>query len=255
MIEIFGVDITLDHRFAMVLAAVVVAGLVRGYTGFGSALIVVPVLAYVFGPREAVVMHSVMELPVILGLIPAAVKSAQRNVAIPMMLTLSLTVPIGALILTVVDTQILKIAISVIVLTMVALLTVQKQITALLGRGSTIAGGAFGGLVQGATGIGGPPIVTALVARGDDPDATRGNIIAVMSMVIFSSLVWFAIYGLIPREILVIGILVSPLCLIGTLAGSYIFRLSGGQSHRSVTLAILAFTALLTIVVALADRA
>ena len=74
-------------------------------------------------------------------------------------------------------------------------------------------------------------------------------------MVIFSSLVWFAIYGLIPREILVIGILVSPLCLIGTLAGSYIFRLSGGQSHRSVTLAILAFTALLTIVVALADRA
>ena len=254
MIEVFGVGITLDYRIILVLAAVFVAGFVRGYTGFGSALIVVPVLAYVFGPREAVVMHSVIELPVILGLLPAAVRSAQRNVALPMMAMLSVTVPIGALILTFIDPAILKIIISVVVLMMVALLTVQRQITALLGRGGTIAGGAVGGLVQGSTGTGGPPIVTALIARGDNPDSTRGNIIAVMSTVIFSSLVWFSVFGLISWEVLVIGTLVSPLCLFATLAGSRAFRLGGGRSHRNVTLAILALTALLTIAISLADQ-
>ena len=75
-----------------------------------------------------------------------------------------------------------------------------------------------------------------------------------MSTVIFSSLVWFAIFGLIAREVLVVGALVSPLCLFATLTGSYAFRRGGGRSHRSVTLTILALTALLTIVVSLADR-
>lgn len=255
MIEIFGVAIKLDFGFAMVLTAVVVAGLVRGYTGFGSALIVVPVLAYVFGPHEAVVMHSVIELPVVFSLIPAAVKSAQRNVALPMIAMLSLTIPIGALVLTSVDSGILKVAISAVVLIMVALLSVQQRLTALLGRGSTIAGGAVGGLMQGATGIGGPPIVSALIARNDRPDAARGNIIAVMSTVVLCSLVWFAAYGLITREILVKGILISPLCLIATSAGSFVFRHDGGHSHRSATLVILALTALLTIVVSLAGPA
>ena len=223
--EIFGVGITLDYRFALVLAAVFAGGFVRGYTGFGSALIIVPGLAYLFGPREAVVMHSIIEVPVILGLVPAAIKNADRNVSVPMIAMLALTTPIGALVLSSIDTGSLKIAISTIVLMMVALLTVQKQVSALLGRGSTLAGGAIGGLIQGATAIGGPPIVTALVARGDSPDATRGNIIAVMSSVIFVSLVWFAVFDLITREILVIGAVVSPICLLATMAGSYVFNL------------------------------
>ena len=255
MVELFGVTITLDNRFAIVLAAVFVGGFVRGYTGFGSALIIVPSLAYVFGPREAVVMHAILEVPVILGLVPAAVRNAERKVAIPMIVMLLLTTPIGALVLSSIDTEVLKLAIAIIVLVMVALLSVQDQVTAFLGRGSTIVGGAVGGLIHGATAIGGPPIVTALVARGDPADVTRGNIIAVMSSVIFISLIWFAVLDLVSREVLVVGALVSPVCLLATFVGSYVFRLGGGHGHRTVTLIILALTALLTIVVTLAGNA
>ncbi len=255
MTEIFGVGITLDDRMALVLAAVFAGGFVRGYTGFGSALIIVPGLAYLVGPREAVLMHAIIEIPVILGLIPAAIKSADRSVSVPMIAMLALTTPIGALILSSIDTGSLKIAISAAVLVMVAMLTVQKQVTALLGRGSTLAGGAIGGLIHGATAIGGPPIVTALVARGDSPDATRGNIIAVMSSVIFVSTVWFAVFGLFTREVLVIGAVVSPVCLLATMAGSYAFRLGGGRGHRTVSLIFLALTAFLTIAVTLAGEA
>ena len=43
-----------------------------------------------------------------------------------------------------------------------------------------ILGGGFSGLVNGAAGVGGPPFVTVLMARNDDAEITRSNIIITM---------------------------------------------------------------------------
>ena len=104
-------------------------------------------------------------------------------------------------------------------------------------------------MIQGATGVGGPPIVTTLLARGDPPDVSRANVIAVMSSVIAVSILSFGAFGLITREVLVTGGLAAPICLLATLAGMQIFRLFGGRHHRSVTLVVLALTALETLFV------
>ena len=44
-----------------------------------------------------------------------------------------------------------------------------------------ITSGALGGFLQGLAGMGGPPIVTILVARNDSDNETRGNILFLMS--------------------------------------------------------------------------
>ena len=53
-----------------------VAGIIRGFTGFGSALIAVPTLAYLYGPAAAVVIEVLIEIPVVLYLLPAAIRAA-----------------------------------------------------------------------------------------------------------------------------------------------------------------------------------
>lgn len=249
MIELFGVQIALDTRLVVLLVAVSIGGIVRGFTGFGSALIIIPALTLVFNPLHAVVMHSVMEVPVILSLAPTAIKHADRSVAQPMILALLITTPLGAIVLSSIDVNSLKLMIAIAVLGMVCLLAVQRQISAMIGPRGTIAAGGLGGLIQGAVGIGGPPIVTALMARGDQPDTSRGNVIAVMSSVIAVSLVSFGALGLITKEVLIIGALVSPVCLLATLAGMYAFGKFGAAHHRVVTLVVLALTALETLVV------
>lgn len=250
MIEIFGTLITIDLRFAVLIVAVVVGGIVRGFTGFGSALIVIPALTVVFDPLQAVVMHSIMEIPVILGLAPTAIRGADRRVVVPMILILVITTPIGAAVLSTINVDLLKIVISVAVLGMVAMLAMQRQVFALIGQRGTLMGAAAGGVIQGATGVGGPPIVTTLMARGDGPDVSRANVIAVMSSVIAISIVSFAAFGLITRETLVTGGLAGPVCLLATLAGMYAFRVFGGRHHRRITLVVLALTALETLLVA-----
>lgn len=249
MIEFLSSHVAIDERLLVLVAAVCIGGLVRGFTGFGSALIIIPALTLVFDPLQAVVMHSIMEIPVILGLAPTAVRHADRRIVLPMIALLCITTPIGAAVLSTINVDLLKIVISLAVLAMVCLLAVQERVSALLGTRGTLVGAAMGGLIQGATGVGGPPIVTTLLARGDRPDVARANVIAVMSSVIAISLVSFVAFGLVTREVLVTGGLAAPVCLLATLAGMLAFRYFGGRHHRNVTLVVLVLTALETLFV------
>ena len=116
MIDIFGTLVAVDTRLAVLIVAVCIGGIVRGFTGFGSALIIIPALTIVFDPLQAVVMHSIMEIPVILGLAPTAIRHANRRIVVPMILMLFITTPIGAMVLSTIDVDLLKIVISFAVL-------------------------------------------------------------------------------------------------------------------------------------------
>ena len=250
MIEFLDTAVVLDQRLGLALLAVTVGGIIRGFTGFGSALVIIPTFAVLFGPREAVVVHSIMEVPVVMGLMPTGLRHANRNIAVPMVVALAITTPIGATVLASIDADILKVVISAVILCMVVLLAMQQRVSAFLGRRSAVTAGAFGGLVQGATGVGGPPIVRALMARGDNAPIARANIILVTSAVVAASLISFAAFGLITPEILMLGLVASPVSLTTTFLGMYVFRLTGGRAHRTVTLLVLALTALLTLLTA-----
>jgi hypothetical protein len=66
--ELLGVPI--DARLAAVLVAVTIAGLLRGFVGFGAALISVPVFSLVLGPHAAIAVNAVMGLPAVFQLLP-----------------------------------------------------------------------------------------------------------------------------------------------------------------------------------------
>jgi len=244
-VSVLGVALPLDGWLALAALAVLAGGFLRGYTGFGSALAIIPPLTLVFGPKAAVAMHAVMEIPVILHLARDAIGKSERATIAPMLIVLVLTTPIGAIALKTVDPDAMRLVISVLVLGMVVLLAGRDRLPALAGRRAPWAAGAAGGLIQGASGVGGPPVVLALLARGDSAEVARANVVAVMSSLVGVSIVTFALYGLIDRQVLVIGLLAGPLCLAATVAGGVAFRRTGGRDYRSFALVVIAFSALL----------
>ena len=160
---IANAGVTLDERFAIMLLVVFVAGIVRGFTGFGSALLAVPALAVVYGPVQAVVIEVLIEVPVCLGLLPTAVKHAERRTILPMIATFILFVPVGAVLLTSIDPDLVKIFISLFVLFAVVLMWQQSRITPLMSPKANYAVGALSGTTQGLTGMAGPLFATALI--------------------------------------------------------------------------------------------
>ena len=247
--ELFGTP--LDARLAVVAVAVVIGGFMRGFVGFGGALVIVPVLSLAFGPKTAVAATSIMGLPAMLQLLPEAVRFSERPVVVPVGLATLLATPIGSWILVAADPGLMKIVISGLVVSMAAMLAVGWRPKREVGLAGLITAGVAGGLVQGSAGIGGPPVVAVALSRPGTAKAQRANVLALMTAITVSSFAPLLSWGLFTREALAIGILLLPVYLAATALGSRYFA-QGGQRHfRGAALATLAAVGLGTLVAAI----
>jgi len=246
--ELASFDLT---QLLLAAVAVFIGGFLRGFVGFGGALVIVPVMALAFTPKFAVVLHAITELPGIIQLLPTAVRHCSRKTVLPMILALLIGTPVGVYALTAIDTDTMRIVISALVLVMVGMLAWNTRIVFSADMGAAVIGGIIGGIIQGAAGIGGPPLVALLLSRGDDPATTRGNIVVMMSSMVIVALPFLWIYGLISVRSLILGGFAAPVYLLATYLGSRYFRTSGSGIYRTVALAVLALTAITTLALSL----
>jgi hypothetical protein len=127
MINLFGLSVALDMQLVILFAIVFVAGIIRGFLGFGSALLTVPALSMLYGPAQAVVIGVLIEIPTSLGLLPVAIRESERRTVWSMLLTFVVFVPVGALLLKAVDPELMKTVISFLVLAMVGIIALQDR--------------------------------------------------------------------------------------------------------------------------------
>jgi uncharacterized membrane protein YfcA len=247
MINLFGLSVALDMQLVILFAIVFVAGIIRGFLGFGSALLTVPALSMLYGPAQAVVIGVLIEIPTSLGLLPVAIRESERRTVWSMLLTFVVFVPVGALLLKAVDPALMKTVISFLVLVMVGIIALQDRMVLFLSRFGTLFAGAVSGVAQGMTGMAGPLFVTALLARGESAILTRANIVASAGGLIAISVISFWAVGLITRETIIYTSLATPSILLGLWAGSVLFRRLSNWNLRGIILVFLAVTAVVTL--------
>ncbi len=248
MTELFGVP--LDWRLAMVTASVVLGGFLRGFVGFGGALVSVPVLSLAFGPHMALAVSSVMSLPSTFQLLPDAIRHAERPVVVPMGIAVLLTAPIGMWIHMSVSQGLMKIVISGLVVAMTLMLASGWKFKGAIGKPALVAAGIAGGLIQGSAGIGGPPVVAIALSRPGGAVSQRGTVLGVMTSIGVASLLPLAWYGLFTRASVVLGALLLPVYMVSVAFGSRYFALGGHAHYRRAALATLLAVGLTTMVVA-----
>jgi uncharacterized membrane protein YfcA len=246
-----GTAITIDGTLLLVWMIVFLAGIFRGFAGFGSALLVVPALAYLYGPTQAIVIEVLIEIPVSLGLVFASIKHAERKAVLPMLAMFILFVPIGALLVSTMDATLLKIAISILVLAMLVVIAQQKRLAAFITPTGTYLAGAFAGLTQGMTAIAGPVFATAVLARGAPAQETRANIVCLAGGLILLSAASFWLVGLMTWATVAYAVLSMPALMLGVWAGALLFERLSNWNLRPVIIGFVAITALVTLAQAL----
>lgn len=239
--------LTFGFAFVVMLVIVFIAGIIRGFTGFGSALLAVPALAMLYGPAQAVVIEVLIEIPVTLGLLPTAVREADRKTVLPILAMFVIFVPLGALMLSLANPDYVKIGIGLFVLFSVLLMTQHHKIAGLFTPKSSYIVGALSGTTQGLTGMGGPLFATALIARNDPNARTRANIAAVAGGIIILSVVSFAIVGLITAPVLISAALACPAILLGVWTGTILFRSHSHRNLRGLLMGLLVAIAVVTL--------
>ncbi len=228
-------------------------GFIRGFVGFGGAVMLILAVSAVIGPREAVAIAALSGLPPMLQLLPAAIRGAERPFVVPFGLASFIGAPLGTWMLVSIAPEVMKIAIAVFVLAMVTL----------LGRGARLSfgnstwvfacAGAVTGWIQGLAGIGGPPSVALALSRGGEAAQQRANVIGAVTALNFCTLAPLWWHGLFMREVIVLGLLFVPLYSGGTWLGQRYFTEQGQRHYRKAALGALAAIGLLTLAKAVWD--
>jgi uncharacterized membrane protein YfcA len=249
--DLFGV--LLDARLAAVCIATFVGGFMRGFVGFGAALVCVPILSLAYDPRLAVAAMSVVGIPTLLQLLPDAVRTSEPPIVIPISLAILLATPVGTWILISVNPAIMKIVISALVVLMVAMLARGWRLEGKVSSPVLVGAGVAGGLIQGTAGIGGPPVVAVALSRPGTPVQQRGNVLALMTAISLSSLLPLWYYGLFTRQAIVLGLLLLPVYGGSILLGSRYFARGGQRHYRNAALIMLGLIGAVTLLAALRD--
>ena len=223
------------------------AGILRGFNGFGSSLLSVPALSFVIDPAQAVAIATLTEIPVVLLLLPSVIRHANAATTMPMVLAFVIFVPIGALALTSIDPTPMKIALCLFVLFMLGILAKQDHIATFFNRKTLVATGAFAGFSQGLTAIASPIFATAIIARGEDIQTTRANIIALAAALIALSLISFGSLGLLTSQAIIAAVLVLIPLSLGVFCGQNLFKRASHFNLRPLFMSLVALTALSTL--------
>ncbi len=252
MLELIAGPIeTLSWAELTVLAvASVFAGFLRGFVGFGGALVVIMVVSVMLGPIAAVAISCLSGLVSTAQLLPSAVRLAERSFVLPLVLGTFAFAPLGTWVLIVADPEIMKIAISSFALVMVVMMYRGWRFAA-PGKGALIGAGGVAGLVQGAAGVGGPAAVAVALARGGTPEQQRANVIGAVTALSLCNVLPLWLMGVFTREIIIMSVIVVPLYAIGTWFGALFFAGPGNRLFRNAALAGLAAIGIVTLGISL----
>lgn len=231
-------------ELAVGFGAALLAGLVRGFTGFGSAMILTPALSALYGPAATVPLGLALELLVTVPLLPGAVKQVEwRRVAV-LTLAASATVPLGAWLLLHLPATPMRIIISAVIICFVAILAFGWRYHGRPSMAATLATGAASGALNGASGMAGPPIIFYYLS-GDTPSAqVRASLIVYFALIDIVAISALAAAGTIDSHTLERGLWLTPAFLGAAWLGARGFHRASEAFYRRVALIILTAIAL-----------
>ncbi|MEL6167742.1 MAG: sulfite exporter TauE/SafE family protein [Pseudomonadota bacterium] len=228
-----------------VIATTTLAGVVYGFAGFGAALVFLPVASSLIEPRLAIAAFSLSALSSLFTLVPRAWSEMDRKVTLAMTLTATLTLPVGILLLKVLDPRAVQIAISVFAALTLAILIAGFRFRVRPGLLPSVGVAGAAGVMGGATGLLGPVVILFNLSSGDDARRMRANTLIFLTLASLFVVPQMALQGLISAEALWLGAVLFPAYGLGNIVGRGLFNPAHEGLYRYIAYAIIGASVLL----------
>ena len=219
--------------------ATAVAGLMRGYAGFGTAVILAPIYSVLWGPRAGIPVMLMMELVVSLQLLPRAFRDADTRVILPIGGAAALATPLGAIVLLTADPDILRRCIGGFVLVFGLLLLSGWRYHGSRPLGLNLLVGTSAGLLKGATGMSGPPVILYLLAGPEEAKRHRANLILFFALIALVSILGPLWFGMITLAVLAKLLILLPVLLASVPVGVRLFHIVPQRFYKRFALVVL----------------
>jgi hypothetical protein len=229
----------------LTVTAAVLAGLARGFSGFGAAMIYVPIASAVLSPVVAMPILLIADLVVASPMIARAARRCAWSDVGRVTVGGLLGLPIGNFVLTATDAVTVRWLVTALILVSLVLLVTGARLPGPPTRATTAGVGLVSGLMSGLAQIGGPPVVMYWLSERLPPDRMRANLIVYFAILMWVSLLLFLLRGLLTPQVLWLAALSAPGYAAGIYAGSALFGYASPQLFRWLAVALIALATLI----------
>ncbi len=221
------------------LGVAAAAGLMRGFAGVGSGMLMAPVFAILFGPVQTVAIIVLMEIVVTGQLLPGVRREIDWKVIAPMGIAAACLMPVGSWLLVSLDPDLIARGIALVVVAFSALLMAGWRYEGGKKLWATLGVGALSGVLMASTSLGNPPVMAYLLSSRDAAATNRANFTGYFAVTLVALITMMAVAGLIDGRALLTAALLLPVFMAGAWAGSRLFRRSSEALYRRVALGLL----------------
>jgi uncharacterized membrane protein YfcA len=236
-----------DPRFALAVGIAVLSGLVRGFSGFGSALIYMPLISAVYSPRLAaptlLLIDTLCSLPFAIQAMPHC---NWREVT-PVTIAGSVVLPLGVAALLYVDPLALRWFIAALVLAALVALASGWRYHGKPTLAASLGVGALAGFGAGAVQIGAPPLLVYWLGGQNAAITVRANIMVYFIMQGALSMVMYFFSGLFSAQTIALSLLLGLPFGIAMAAGAFWFHGASDALYRRAAYLIIALAALVSL--------
>lgn len=221
-------------------AIILVAGIIRGYSGFGFSMIAVISLSLVMPPTEIVPVILVLEVVASVWLLPQAWRQIHWKSITWLSIGVLLGTPIGVYLLANVATRPMRVAIAIVVFVLALMLWNGASFKTVPGRVKTVLTGLVSGLFNGSATIGGPPVIFFYLSTPTEAAVSRASMIAFFFGTDIFAFLLCAVQGLVTTTTgLICASSLIPL-LLGLGIGKHFFsRSKADVFHRRVIILLM----------------
>ena len=222
-----------------VAAVVMLAGFMRGITGFGGAMLMAPPLSILLGPVPAVFIALTLEVSAALVMFPDALPKSNLRTLAYLTVPAVFTVPIGGYLLLTLDPVIARRMISGVVVVFSLVLLFGVRYSGSPRPATSLALGSVVGVMLGATSVGAPPVILYLLSGPDPQVVTRANLAVFVTAISVVGLVMLVVAGAATTPLWLLAAMLTAPFLLATWLGGKTFNKLSDVAVRRVALCMM----------------
>ena len=192
---------------------------VRGLTGFGMAILLVPILALALSPVDAVLLANFLSVFIGLSEIRRLLRGAERSAWVIIALV-AVTTPVGLYLLSITTPALARVVIAFIALSAFVAILLPRRGALDHHPATTGSVGVLSGLMTGYAGMPGPPVVPYYVGRDIPRETAKASMLLIFTCASTAGLASGGAIGLLDWKLALFAVVLFPAVLLGNWLGN-----------------------------------
>ncbi|WP_171207203.1 MULTISPECIES: sulfite exporter TauE/SafE family protein [unclassified Ruegeria] len=241
MPELFGQS---PQGLAIIIVGALLGGIVRGFSGFGTALVFLPIASPFLGPFGAIIALVIMD---VFGPLPN-LRRAWADVNKPdlarLLLACGLILPVGLWLLGRTEPEVFRYVVSGLSLTMLVILIFGLRYRGTVTGPMVFGTGAAAGFLGGIAGLPGPAVILFYMSRPLPVAVIRATILLFLLGFDVLMLGYLTGMGELSWTTASLGLVLAIPNVVGNLLGGWVFRPEKEHLYRGAAYVVIAAAAL-----------